>query len=216
MKNYRPISLLCTISKVLEKIIYDKSISFVSQSISPLQFGFRPKHSTLQQLLLFVNSICESFSSMSQTDVIYLDFKKAFDSVAQNELLVKLWSFGITGNLWWWFRGYLSSRHQCVIVYLTHFLLSLVSRKEAGHFCFLMTFPLLFHLLTHFYLLMTHSASKLFAPLLTAVLCKMTYKFCFTGVNTGIYTSMKENASFSDFLPNVHIYPSITLSLTNL
>ena len=55
VKNYRPISLLCTISKVLEKIII---ISFVSQSISPLQFGFRPKHSTPQQLLLFVNSIC--------------------------------------------------------------------------------------------------------------------------------------------------------------
>ena len=116
VKNYRPISLLCTISKVLEKIIYDKIISFVSQSISPLQFGFRPKHSTLQQLLLFVNSICESFSSKSQTDVIYLDFKKAFDSVAHNELLVKLWSFGNTGNLWWWFRGYPSSRHQCVII----------------------------------------------------------------------------------------------------
>ena len=63
-----------------------------------------------------MNGICESFSSKSQTDVIYLDFKKAFDSIAHNELLVKLWSFGITGNLWWWFRGYLSSRHQCVII----------------------------------------------------------------------------------------------------
>ena len=98
------------------KDYYDKIISFVSQSISPSQFVFRPKHFTLQQLLLFVNGICESFSSKSQTDVIYLDFKKAFDSIAHNELLVKLWSFGITGNLWWWFRGYLSSRHQCVII----------------------------------------------------------------------------------------------------
>ena len=158
VKNYRPISLLCTISKVLEKIIYDKIISFVSQSISPLQFaiGFRPKHSTLQQLLLFVNSICESFSSKSQTDVIYLDFKKAFDSVAHNELLAKLWSFRITGNLWWWFRGYLSSRHQCVII--NHCIsdpLPVISGVPQGSILgpllfLLMTFPLLFHFLTHF------------------------------------------------------------------
>ena len=114
VRNYRPVALLCSISKVLEKIIYDKIIIFVSGSISPSQFGFRPKHSTLQQLLIFVNHICNSFSSKSQTDVIYLDFKKAFDSVAHSELLVKLWSFGITGNLWNWFRGYLSDRHQRV------------------------------------------------------------------------------------------------------
>ena len=41
-------------------------------------------------------------------------FKKTFDGVAHGELLVKLWSFGITGSLWKWFRGYLSSRMQCV------------------------------------------------------------------------------------------------------
>ena len=114
VKNYRPISLLCTISKVLEKIIYNKIISFVSKSLSPYQFGFRRQHSTLQQLLLFVNSICQSLNTKSQTDVVYLDFKKAFDSVAHNELLAKLWHFGITGNLWLWFKCYLSDRHHCV------------------------------------------------------------------------------------------------------
>ena len=46
--------------------------------------------------------------------VIPIDFKKAFDSVAHNELLVKLWEFGITGNLWKWFRAYLGHRRQCV------------------------------------------------------------------------------------------------------
>ena len=91
--NYRPISLLCTLSKVLERIIYNAIIDFVANSISPYQFGFLQKHSTLQRLLLFLNNI------VNYTDVVYLDFKKAFDSVAHNELLVKLWSFGITGNL---------------------------------------------------------------------------------------------------------------------
>ena len=57
-------------------------------------------HSTMQQLLVFLESIYKSLGSNAQTDIIYLDFKNAFDSVAHGELLVKLWSFGITGSLW--------------------------------------------------------------------------------------------------------------------
>ena len=112
--NYRPISLLCSISKLLEKLIYDKIIGFVSTSISPSQFGFRPKLSTTQQLLIFLETIYSSLSSNSQADVIYLDFKKVFDSVSHNELLTKLWMFGVTGNLWKWFQAYLSNRAQHV------------------------------------------------------------------------------------------------------
>ena len=114
VKNYRPISLLCTISKVLERVVYNHIIDFVTQSISPRQFGFLRKRSTLQQLLIFLNTLYNSFTDNTSTDVIYLDFKKAFDSVAHNELLVKLWEFGITGNLWKWFRAYLGHRRQCV------------------------------------------------------------------------------------------------------
>ena len=112
VNNYRPISLLCTISKVLERIVYNAVSEFVTQSITA-QFGFIRKHSSLQQLLIFINNI---MSPSKHTDVLYLDFKKAFDSVAHNELLVKLWRFGITGNLWHWFRGYLLYRCQCVCV----------------------------------------------------------------------------------------------------
>ena len=100
VKNYRPISLLCTTSKILEKLIYDKLIGFISSSISSSQFGFRPKHSSTQQLLSFLHSLHNPLTTCSQADVIYLDFKKAFESVPHNELLVKLWSFGIRGNLW--------------------------------------------------------------------------------------------------------------------
>ena len=112
--NYRPISLLCIVSKVLEKLIYNKVISFVSVSIFPSQFGLRPNHSTTQQLSVFLSHLQECLSHNSQADVIYLDFKKSFDSVPHNELLVKLWTFGITGNLWKWLQAYLSCCFQHV------------------------------------------------------------------------------------------------------
>ena len=116
VSNYRPISLLCIISKVLERILYNRLIEFLSSSISSRQFGFLKNRSTIHQLLTFLNEVYGSSRSKSQLDVIYLDFKKAFDSVSHNELLVKLWSSGITGNLWLWFKAYLSNRSQCVTI----------------------------------------------------------------------------------------------------
>ena len=113
IRNYRPISLLSVASKVLEKLIFNSIVDFVSDSISVSPFGFLLGRSTLQQMLVFFNTL---LSSASQTDVIYLDFKKAFDSVAHNELLCKLWKFGITGDLWQWVRAYLSNRVQCVSI----------------------------------------------------------------------------------------------------
>ena len=116
IRNYRPISLLCVVSKVLEKIVYNHLIEFVRKSVTPYQFGFLQGRSTLQQLLVFFNTVVNSADNSSQTDVVYLDFKKAFDSVAHNELLCKLWHFGITDSLWMWIHAYLSNRLQYVSV----------------------------------------------------------------------------------------------------
>ena len=88
-------------------------MDYITDSISVNQFGFLRGRSTLQQLLIFFNIL---HNPSSQTDVIYLDFKKAFDSVAHNELLSKLWSFGITGNLWLWVKAYLTNRVQYVSI----------------------------------------------------------------------------------------------------
>ena len=75
VKNYRPISLLCNISKALERLVYNKVLDYYSSSIShySYQFGFCKNKSTLQQLLLYFNDLC---SSKKQTDCIYLDFPK--------------------------------------------------------------------------------------------------------------------------------------------
>ena len=111
VKNYRPISLLCCISKVLELIIFDKIISLVSQQISFSQFGLMRHHSSLQQFLIFVYKIIKTFKSKSNYDVIYLDF-----SVPHRELLYKLRAVGILGSLWKWFENYLTSQLQYVAI----------------------------------------------------------------------------------------------------
>ena len=111
--NYRPISLLSNISKVLERLIYDKIIDHVTPYIKPIQFGFMSNRSTIQQMLIFLHDI---FCSKYQTDTIYLDISKAFDSVSHFHLLDKLTSFNISGRLWLWFRAYLTNRFQFVLV----------------------------------------------------------------------------------------------------
>ena len=58
----------------------------------------------------------KAYDMSSQTDIIFLDFKKAFDSVPHDELLLKLRKIGISGILWFWFRAYLESRKKCVCI----------------------------------------------------------------------------------------------------
>ena len=97
--NYRPISLLCTTSKVPEKAVYNRIISFIRPKLSKQQFGFLKGRLCLSQLLV---SFAQVFNDLDRgaigIDTVFLDFKKAFDSVPHNELLLKLWRIGITGN----------------------------------------------------------------------------------------------------------------------
>ena len=118
VKNYRPISLLCIVSKVLEHLVYNKVSTFIVNNniLCHQQFGFRQHHSTTQQLLLFLGNVHKALNNCPQCDVIYLDLKKAFDSVPHQELLLKLWKAGVTGSLWRWFREYLSNRYQYVCI----------------------------------------------------------------------------------------------------
>ena len=109
-------------------VVYPKSWNvnhisdFVVHNISVSQFGFVKHRSSVQQLLLSINNILTYLDNptCSHVDMIFLDFKKPFDSVSHNELLVKLWHFGITGDLWYWFRAYLSDRKQYVSINNCH------------------------------------------------------------------------------------------------
>ena len=101
---------------MLESIIYEKIIPFLRPLISDTQFGFMSNRSCLTNLLSTHYLINKAIDEKKSCDLVFLDFQKAFDSVAHNELLYKLWRIGITGNLWMWFREYLSNRrHQVQI-----------------------------------------------------------------------------------------------------
>ena len=118
VNNYRQISLLCTLSKVLERFVFDHLNKFFLENsiITTSQFGFRKHHSSVQQLLLFLSNVHDTLNRNAHCDVIYLDFRKAFDSVPHNELLLKLWNIGITGSIWSWLKEYLSNRCQQVSI----------------------------------------------------------------------------------------------------
>ena len=116
--NYRPISLLSSFSKILEKIVFTRMIAFLKKYdiLSNFQFGFREKHSTVHALMSFVEKIAHSIDSSSHTVGIFLDFSKAFDTINHEILLYKLANIGVRGKALEWFRSYLSNRRQFVFL----------------------------------------------------------------------------------------------------
>ena len=87
VSNYRPISLLSLISKLLEQIVHVHVSEFVESSLSNLQHGFRKRRSCVTQLLGVLHDVGKALDSGHETDMIYLDYSKAFDSVSHQNLL---------------------------------------------------------------------------------------------------------------------------------
>ena len=83
VNNYRPISLLCILFKVLETIVYNCMMNFINNIFTTHQFGFLPGRSALQQLILYTDELFNGKikSTCTGVNVIYMDFKEAFDSV---------------------------------------------------------------------------------------------------------------------------------------
>ena len=115
--NYRPISLLCVLSKVLERCVHSHSYYHLAPLIYKMQHGFMRGKSTTTQLLEVYHDILEHVASGKEVDAIYLDLSKAFDKVPHNLLLKKLENSGIGGPLLAWFRSYLTDRQQRVVLH---------------------------------------------------------------------------------------------------
>ena len=112
--NYRPVSLLCAISKVFERIMYDRLIDFLETYaiLNNSQFGFRKMHSTYMALMTLMNRLIISLENDEYVLGIY--FPKAFDTVDHVILLKKLAHYGIKGTALKWFKSHLSYREQYV------------------------------------------------------------------------------------------------------
>ena len=114
--NYRPISLLCLVNKVFERCIWNSPYYHIKNVITPLQHLFMQNRSCVSQLLSVLHSIGRNLDNNIQTDIMYLDFAKAFESVDHAILLEKLERYGVVGHLHNWFKNYLQDRQQGVVV----------------------------------------------------------------------------------------------------
>ena len=116
--NYRPVSLTCICSKILEHIIYSHICTHLTRYniLCDQQHGFRHSRSCETQLILTINDLAESLNRNEQTDVIFLDFSKAFDKVSHLHLFHKLHHYGIRGDLLTWIKDFVVNRSQQVIV----------------------------------------------------------------------------------------------------
>ena len=116
--NYRPISLLSNINKLIERLVYNRVFNFANKQklFYKFQYGFRPKHSTAHALTNITEEIRDSLDKNKYSCAVFVDFQKAFDTVNHSILLAKLEHYGIRGTINKWFESYLSNRKHFVSI----------------------------------------------------------------------------------------------------
>jgi hypothetical protein len=114
--NYRPISLLSSISKLLEKIVSEKLLYYLLENdlLYTHQYGFLPKKSAEHNLMHILNYVSAALNDGNYCLGVFLDLKKAFDVCSHSILLKKLSKMGINGITLEWFKNYLAGRLQRV------------------------------------------------------------------------------------------------------
>ena len=115
INNYRPISVLTTISKIFERVVSDQLSQFleINKIISKYQHAYRKKHSSITCLFEILNLIYRCIDEKKYVAIASLDLSKAFDSIDHHLLLEKLKMTGLEGNSLEWISSYLSNRSQC-------------------------------------------------------------------------------------------------------
>ena len=116
--NYRPISLLPVLSKVIEKIVYEQVVWHLDANsiLFPKQFGFRRGHCTVDAVSALVGEILNSFEKNMMVLSVFIDLRKAFDSISHDLIIKKLEELGIRGTERAWFEDYLRNRKQFVMI----------------------------------------------------------------------------------------------------
>jgi len=114
VSNYRPISLTCVACKLMERVIVNKTLDFLRKHgvITKHQHGFLSGRSTTSNLLETLNDWTLAINDRKSVGVAYIDYKRAFDCVSCSKLLIKLHSYGISGQLLSWIESFLQNRTQ--------------------------------------------------------------------------------------------------------
>lgn len=114
--NYRPISLIPTLAKIIEKLIKKRVMEFLLSVnlLSDYQFGFQQNKSTNDAMFSFLNTVYTKLNEEEIAAAIFCDLSKAFDCVQHGILLQKLERYGFRGSTLEWFKSYLSGRKQIV------------------------------------------------------------------------------------------------------
>ena len=110
--NYRPISLLITMSKILEKVVYIRVYNFLVETdqLYQSQYGFRSGHSCQNAISQLIGTVLKNQEENKLTIGVFIDLSKAFDTLSHDILLRKLHKYGIRGTSLNWFKSYLSDR----------------------------------------------------------------------------------------------------------
>ena len=123
ISNYRPISVLTFFSKIFEKAIISKYLlAFMIQTIHYINFSmvFGKKYSTSHAIISIAERINNALSAGKYVAGVFLDFRKAYDTVNHTILLKKMHAYGIRGNILDWFKSYLNKREQFTSINNTH------------------------------------------------------------------------------------------------
>ncbi|CAH1273930.1 Hypp5238 [Branchiostoma lanceolatum] len=115
--NYRPVSLTCVISKLMEHVLCKHILNHLEKNhlLTAFQHGFRKAHSCETQLLLTVDDLVSAYDKKVQVDMGILDFSRAFDTVPHERLMSKLAHYGIRGPIQRWIRSFLQDRSMWVV-----------------------------------------------------------------------------------------------------
>ena len=116
--NYRPISILPSVSKILERLVQVQLTNYLKSNdiLSEAQSGFRKNHSTISALIKVTDDWLTAIDQGLLTGAVFIDLRKAFDTVDPSILLKKLSNVGVSDNCLSWFQSYLTGRRICTVI----------------------------------------------------------------------------------------------------